>query len=222
MLTFRGESWSKVTAIVYTGGISHPAGLESDCFEWSGCPHILIDLYDLSAQILSRVGTPCGGMCAPFFLLPFFFFGAKFDQMTLAPETEEIVAAGGVVFERTDNHVRVVLIHRPKYQDWSLPKGKAEPGESITQTALREVREETGLVCRIVQELEQVRYSYRTGKDNLRPKTVHYFLMKPVGGRLEAPGQEADAARWFDADEAIRLLTYEHDRELLQKALRLE
>lgn len=142
--------------------------------------------------------------------------------MTLAPETQEIVAAGGVVLERRDNHVRVVLIHRPKYDDWSLPKGKAEPGESITETALREVKEETGLDCRIIRELAQVRYSYRTGKDNLRPKTVHYFLMEPVGGRLEAPGQEADAARWFDVDEASRRLTYERDRKLIQKAVRLD
>lgn len=142
--------------------------------------------------------------------------------MTLAPETEEIVAAGGVVLERRDNQVRVVLVHRPKYDDWSLPKGKAEPGESITETALREVKEETGLGCRIVRELGKVRYSYRTGKHNLKPKTVHYFLMEPVAGRLEAPGQEADAARWFDADEANRRLTYERDRELLQRALRLD
>jgi 8-oxo-dGTP pyrophosphatase MutT (NUDIX family) len=159
---------------------------------------------------------------APFFLLPFFFFGATFGQMTLASETEEIVAAGGVVLELRNNDVRVVLIHRPKYDDWSLPKGKAEPGESINETALREVREETGLDCRIVCQLEPVRYSYRTGKDNLRSKTVHYFLMEPAGGRLEAPGHEADAARWFDADEASRRLTYEHDRELLQEALRID
>lgn len=139
--------------------------------------------------------------------------------MTITLETKEIIAAGGVVFEQLDDRVRVVLIHRPKYDDWSLPKGKAEPGESIADTALREVKEETGLVCRIVCELEPVRYGYGSGK-NL--KVVYYFLMKPVAGGLEPPGQEADAAQWFDIDEAMGRLTYEHDRELLQKAVRLD
>jgi 8-oxo-dGTP diphosphatase len=141
--------------------------------------------------------------------------------MTLANEAEEIVAAGGVVLERRNEKVRVVLIHRPKYRDWSFPKGKAEPGESVTETALREVKEETGLDCRIVQEFGAVRYKYKTTKGNLRPKVVHYFLMEPVGGRLEAPGREADVAEWCDAAEASRKLTYERDRALLQEALRL-
>ncbi|HYV04064.1 MAG TPA: NUDIX hydrolase [Blastocatellia bacterium] len=155
-----------------------------------------------------------------FFLLPLFFFRATFAQMMLAPELNEIVAAGGVVLERTNETVRVVLIHRPKYDDWSLPKGKSEPGESISQTALREVKEETGLDCKIVSELEPVRYSYRTGKGTIVPKVVHYFLMEPMGGRLEAPGQEADAAEWCDVTEALRRLTHQHDRELVQKAVR--
>jgi 8-oxo-dGTP diphosphatase len=142
--------------------------------------------------------------------------------MAFANEVEEIVAAGGIVLERKNTNVRVVLIHRPKYGDWSFPKGKAEPGESVTETALREVKEETGLDCRIVHELGAVRYRYKTGKGGFRPKVVHYFLMQPVGGRLEAPGKEADAAEWCDAAEASRKLTYERDRALLQEALRLE
>ena len=84
------------------------------------------------------------------------------------------------------------------------------------------MREETGLDCRIVSELEPVRYSYRTGKGATIPKVVHYYLMEPIGGLLEAPGQEADAAEWFDAGEASRLLTYEHDREVLNQALRAD
>ena len=142
--------------------------------------------------------------------------------MTFVDEGDEIVAAGGVVLERRNEKVRVVLVHRPKYDDWSFPKGKAQPGESVTETALREVKEETGLDCRIVQEFGAVRYRYKTSKGNVRPKVVHYFLMEPVGGRLEAPGQEADAAEWCDAGEASRKLTYERDRAFLQEALRLD
>jgi 8-oxo-dGTP pyrophosphatase MutT (NUDIX family) len=156
------------------------------------------------------------------FVLTFSSFGATFGRMAFADEAEEIVAAGGIVLERRNETVRVVLIHRPKYGDWSFPKGKAEPGESVTETALREVSEETGLDCRIVQEIGPVRYRYKTSKGNFRAKVVHYFLMEPVGGRLEAPGQEADAAEWCDAAEASRKLSYERDRALLQEALRLE
>ncbi|MFY9610229.1 MAG: NUDIX hydrolase [Blastocatellia bacterium] len=137
-------------------------------------------------------------------------------------EAEEIVAAGGIVIERKNGRARVVLIHRPRYDDWSFPKGKAEPGESISETALREVREETGLACRIVHELPTVRYSYTSGKGNLKPKVVHYYLMERTGGRLQAPGHEADAAEWSDAGQAASRLTYQHDRDLLQKALRLD
>jgi 8-oxo-dGTP pyrophosphatase MutT (NUDIX family) len=142
--------------------------------------------------------------------------------MADANEAQEIVAAGGIVIDGANGPVRVVLIHRPRYDDWSFPKGKTEPGESISVTALREVREETGLNCRIVYELPTVRYSYTSSKGNLRPKVVHYYLMERIGGRLQAPGQEADAAEWCDAGQAAGKLTYQRDRVLLQEALRLD
>lgn len=142
--------------------------------------------------------------------------------MDVAKEADEIVAAGGIVIDRASGPVRVVLIHRPRYDDWSFPKGKAEPGESISETALREVREETGLNCRIVYELPTVRYNYTSGKGHLRPKVVHYYLMERAGGRLQAPGREADAAEWCDAGQAAGKLTYQHDRELLKEALRID
>lgn len=159
-------------------------------------------------------------MCT--FLLRFSCFGATFAQMADPNEADEIVAAGGIVVDRANAAVRVVLIHRPRYDDWSFPKGKAEPRESISETALREVKEETGLTCRIVGELPAVRYSYTSGKGNIKPKVVHYYLMERVGGRLQAPGQEADAAEWCDPGQAAGKLTYQHDRELLQEALRLD
>lgn len=142
--------------------------------------------------------------------------------MSDANEAQEIVAAGGIVLDRASGSVRVLLIHRPRYDDWSFPKGKSEPGESISETALREVKEETGLECRIVYELPTVRYNYTSSRGNLKPKVVHYYLMERVGGRLQAPGQEADAAEWCDPEQAARRLSYEHDRELLKEALRLD
>ncbi|HWN97773.1 MAG TPA: NUDIX hydrolase [Blastocatellia bacterium] len=142
--------------------------------------------------------------------------------MAVTDEADEILAGGGVVIDSRNEPVRVVLIHRPKYDDWSFPKGKAERGESMPETALREVNEETGLSCRILNKLPTVRYSYKTAKGNLKPKVVHYYLMERERGRLRAPGREADAAEWCDAGAAASKLTYQHDRELLQEALRLD
>ena len=141
---------------------------------------------------------------------------ATFAHVSDNDETEEIIAAGGVVL---DSKARVLLVHRPKYDDWSFPKGKAGPGETIAETAIREVREETGLECRIVSELGSIRYIYESPKGKPRPKVVHYFLMKPESGSLSVNEHEIDRAEWYDAREAGRLLNYQHDRELLNLAL---
>jgi 8-oxo-dGTP diphosphatase len=128
----------------------------------------------------------------------------------------EKVAAGGVVIDDSTSSRRVLLVHRPKYDDWSFPKGKVEPGETFEQAALREVREETGLECRIIRRLATLRYRYRTRrKGPLRSKVVHYFLMEPVSKRIRVPGEEVDRAEWLDFDKATRKLTYAQDRELL-------
>src|SRR5215469_6242188 len=92
---------------------------------------------------------------------------------------EQIIAAGGLVVDDSTTPKRILLVHRQRYDDWSFPKGKALPGETLEQTALREVREETGLSCRIISKLTVVNYAYRTHKGHLRPKVVHYYIMKP-------------------------------------------
>ena len=128
----------------------------------------------------------------------------------------EILAAGGIVIDKESGIPRVLLVHRPSYDDWSFPKGKLEPGETIEEAALREVREETGLDCRIIRKLATSRYRYRTRKEGRRrPKAVHYFLMERVRGEIQVPGEEVDRAEWFDFDEAAGRLTYEQDRKLL-------
>lgn len=128
----------------------------------------------------------------------------------------EILAAGGIVIDNKPGTPRVLLVHRPKYDDWSFPKGKLEPDETLEEAALREVREETGLDCRIIRELGLTRYRYRTrSKGRLRPKAVRYFLMEHVRRRIRVPGEEVDAAEWFDLAEAARKLSYAQDRELL-------
>ena len=133
---------------------------------------------------------------------------------------EEKVAAGGVVIQTDGGGVsRVLLVHRPAYDDWSFPKGKAEPGETIEQTALREVMEETGLGCRIVRRLDSTRYEYRTGTGRMKPKVVHYFLMEPVQGSIRSGGAEVDVAAWFEAGEAEQRLSYDIDRPLLLESV---
>lgn len=123
--------------------------------------------------------------------------------------SEQVVeAAGGVVVR--DGLVAVV--HRPRYDDWSLPKGHLDPGEGFEEAALREVREETGLRCRITRELGESRY--RDGRG--RPKVVRWFAMEVVGGAF-APNDEVDELRWLAPAEASELLSYPSDRELVAR-----
>ena len=122
----------------------------------------------------------------------------------------EVLAAGGVVVRERDGRPEVALVHRPRYDDWSLPKGKLKPGEAWEEAALREVAEETGLRCRLEDELPPSRYVDSKG----RAKLVRYWRMRPRGGGF-APTDEVDELRWAGAAEAERLLSYEHDRSLV-------
>ena len=128
--------------------------------------------------------------------------------------TTEIVAAGGIVINENGD---VLLVHRPRYDDWSFPKGKADAGEEVSETALREVREEAGLSCQIVRQLAEIRYEVTTRKGEVRPKVVHYFLMRAAGGDLTGDGQETDEVIWCSVEEAAAKLSYAADRDLLRR-----
>ena len=123
-------------------------------------------------------------------------------------------AAGGLIIRSEDaGGLEVLVVHRAKYDDWSFPKGKLDKGESFEDAALREVAEETGLVCHLDGELASTRYLDSEG----RPKIVRYWLMSPVEGDINdfVFNDEIDDLRWVPREEAGNLLTYEHDRELL-------
>ena len=133
--------------------------------------------------------------------------------------SDRVRASGGVVHRQGSGGTEIVIVHRPRYDDWTIPKGKAEAGESDEECALREVAEETGLRCRLGPELPGAEYVDRKG----RPKVVRYWAMRPVGEAepsLIAP-DEVDEVRWVGSDEARRLLSYPRDREILAAFLEL-
>jgi 8-oxo-dGTP diphosphatase len=128
--------------------------------------------------------------------------------MTIDPEAAEVKASGGVVVRDGE----VALVHRPRYDDWSFPKGKLDRGETWEECALREIEEEIGLRCRLGDELPPT--SYRDNKG--RAKVVRYWLMEPIDGEFE-PNDEVDEVRWVTPAEAEGLLSYDRDRELLRE-----
>ncbi|MBS45198.1 MAG: DNA mismatch repair protein MutT [Nocardioides sp.] len=129
---------------------------------------------------------------------------------------KDVQAAGVVVFRPGR---RVLLVHRPQYDDWSFPKGKLDPGEHPVAAAVREVSEETDVHVRLCRPLTSLRYPVEGG----RHKVVHYWVGRPVGdGDVSGfrPNEEVDEVRWVPAPEAAELLTYDRDRGVLEEALR--
>jgi 8-oxo-dGTP diphosphatase len=125
-------------------------------------------------------------------------------------------AAGGIPVRGAGRDLELLVIHRARYGDWTLPKGKCEPGETDEACALREVEEETGLVCELQVELPST--EYRDARD--RTKRVRYWVLRVVSGEARPVPPEVDEVRWVPAPEAVRLLTYERDVSVVEAALR--
>jgi 8-oxo-dGTP diphosphatase len=127
-----------------------------------------------------------------------------------------VLAAGAVLWRRTDGGVdsggvEIALVHRPRYDDWSLPKGKADRGETLPFTAVREVAEETGFAARLGGGLGEVHYAVLEG-----PKTVRYWAAEARGGAF-TPSDECDELRWCSPDDAVALLSYQRDLDVLAR-----
>ena len=122
-----------------------------------------------------------------------------------------VEAAGGVVWRRSPaGELEVLLVHRPRYDDWTVPKGKLGAGEDHASAALREVEEETGLRCALGEELPSTSYIDRKG----RPKRVRYWAMTPAEGDF-TPTDEVDEVRWVPLDAAVEQLSYPRDGAVL-------
>ena len=125
--------------------------------------------------------------------------------------SDTVLAAGGLVWRQKKNgDLEVLLVHRPKYDDWTLPKGKLDEGEGAEHAAVREVEEETGYRVEPGDELPSTDYHDRYG----RPKNVRYWVMDVTGGKFR-PNREVDEVRWLPVEAAKAALSYARDREVV-------
>jgi 8-oxo-dGTP pyrophosphatase MutT (NUDIX family) len=126
-------------------------------------------------------------------------------------------SAGGIVIRFLGENAQFVAGRRKRERDgatWTLPKGTPIPGETLEETALREVAEETGLKVRVVAPLDSIKYTFVQRGTRIR-KTVHYFLMEAVGGSLDDHDREFEEVRWVAFDDAAGLLSFETERALV-------
>ena len=129
--------------------------------------------------------------------------------------SEVVRAAGGVVRRRdADGGWEVLLVHRPRYDDWTLPKGKRDPGEDDETCALREIEEESGLCCALGAELPTTRYTDHKGRE----KVVRYWVATVLSGAF-APNHEVDEVRWVSPADAKALLSYDRDLGVVAAAV---
>ena len=141
--------------------------------------------------------------------------------------TKKIIelSSGGVIFKRKDTSFEVVLISRRKGKIWCLPKGHIEEGESLKETAIREVRKETGLIGEVVDKVDDIIYWY-SNKDKKGElikifKRVYFFLLKYIEGETKDHDCEAKYVQWFDIEKAKGILTYKTEQNVMEKAEKL-
>ena len=142
--------------------------------------------------------------------------------MSQKQRVEKLVSAGGVVYRDNGGRAEVVICGRASPRTWGLPKGTPNPGESREQTALREVREETGLEVEIEGFIGSVEYRfYRSANSVQYDKTVYFYLMSPTGGDLSLHDHEFDEVHWLPVPEALEALTYDNEVKIVEKSLSL-
>lgn len=144
---------------------------------------------------------------------------SSFQQAGFALPTEEHFSAGGVVYRESERGIEVILCGRVKPLLWSLPKGTPDDGESPEATALREVREETGLQIAIERDLGEIEYWFQKPGARVH-KRVKFYLMIPTGGSVDDHDPEFDRVEWFEGEQALATMTYTNEKEVMERALR--
>ncbi len=133
---------------------------------------------------------------------------------------ENLVSSGGVVFRKNGGRLETVLCGRSAPVRWSLAKGTPDPGETLEQTALREVREETGLEVELEESLGSIEYWFADRDNDVRyHKTVYFYLMSPVGGHIDQHDPEFDVVQWFGVEEALDSMAYGNEAAVLRRAV---
>ncbi|MFQ5543542.1 MAG: NUDIX hydrolase [Nitrospiria bacterium] len=139
-------------------------------------------------------------------------------------KTKKHTSSGGVIYKFSENCVRVILISHQNHRGhviWCLPKGSIEKGETLQETALREVREETGTHGQICEKIGQIQYWFYSRQETAKIfKTVHFYLMKYLEGNENDHDGEVDEARWVPLEEGLSMLTHNSERSILKKAAR--
>ena len=128
------------------------------------------------------------------------------------------ISAGGLVYKKNNNIIYFVLCYKNKTNRWHLPKGTQEFNETICNTAIREVKEETGLEVKMKTFLSDIYYKFRDTQNNTLNKKVTFYIMEVIGGCFEKHDKEFDKIIWADSNEAIKLLKYANEKKLVTKA----
>ncbi len=139
------------------------------------------------------------------------------NMKKMEPPVEQKVSAGGVVYRPAKGGIEVLICGRRQPPEWGLPKGTPDPGESLEETARREVEEETGVKPKIEAEVGATHYRFIRGGVRY-DKTVHFYLMAPVGGSPELHDEEFDTVQWFPWEEACRKLSHGNEVEIVRWA----
>jgi 8-oxo-dGTP pyrophosphatase MutT (NUDIX family) len=137
-------------------------------------------------------------------------------------KTQKVTSAGGVVFRVTNAGREVLLCGRTSDGLWALPKGTPEPGETLEETALREVREETGVSVEPDGIVGEIKYWFSRPQEGVRyHKTVRHYLLHPVGGDTSLHDHEFDEVRWFPVQEALKIMSYANEARMLRMAIEM-
>lgn len=139
-------------------------------------------------------------------------------------KTVEQVSAGGVAFRLEGNNISIAIIRTSAEGRWQLPKGMIDPGETVAQAALREVREEAGIACELLDHIDTIEYWFYGNYDGTQKryhKKVHFYLMKYVEGNVADHDHEVIEAKWVDSVKATEILEFSNEQETVKRALNL-